>query len=65
LTNKALSAGWPKRLKRRFYGDRVITTALNDDYCISAWWLRTSSKFSGKKSKKQPENSEIADSSKI
>jgi len=22
---------------------------------ISAWWLRTSSKFSGKKSKKQPE----------
>jgi len=24
---------------------------------ISAWWLRTSSKFSGKKAKKQPENS--------
>jgi len=25
---------------------------------ISAWWLRTSSKVGGKKSKKQPENSE-------
>jgi len=24
---------------------------------ISAWWLGTSSKFSGKKAKKQPENS--------
>jgi len=24
---------------------------------ISAWWLQTSSKSSGKKSKKQPENS--------
>jgi len=38
---------------------------------ISAWWLRTSSKFSGKKSKTQPENLEMgnslagADSSKI
>jgi len=37
---------------------------------ISAWWLRTSSKFSGKKLKKQLENSEMnnskagADSSK-
>jgi len=29
---------------------------------ISAWWLRTNSKFSGKKSKKQPENSEIDNS---
>jgi len=26
---------------------------------ISAWWLRTSSKFSGKKLKRQPENSEM------
>jgi len=26
---------------------------------IYAWWLRTSSKFSGKKSKKQPENLEM------
>jgi len=26
---------------------------------ISTWWLRKSSKFSGKKSKKQPENSEM------
>jgi len=25
---------------------------------ISAWWLRTSSKITGKKSKKQPENLE-------
>jgi len=38
---------------------------------ISAWWLRTSSKFSAKKSKKQPKNSEMdnskagVDSSKI
>jgi len=29
---------------------------------ISAWWLRTSSKFSGKKTKKQPENSETYNS---
>jgi len=29
---------------------------------ISAWWLWTSSKFSGKKSKKQPENSETNNS---
>jgi len=29
---------------------------------ISAWWLLTSSKFSGKKSKKQPENSEMDNS---
>jgi len=29
---------------------------------ISAWWLRTSSKFSGNKSKKQPENSELDNS---
>jgi len=26
---------------------------------ISAWWLRTSSKLSGMKLKKQPENSEM------
>jgi len=26
---------------------------------IFAWWLRTSSKFSGKKSNKQPENSDV------
>jgi len=26
---------------------------------ISAWWLRISSKLSGKKSKKQPENSKM------
>jgi len=38
---------------------------------ISAWWLETSSKLSGKKSKKQLENSEMdnfllgVDSSKI
>jgi len=29
---------------------------------ISAWWLRTSSKLSGKKSKIQPENSEMDNS---
>jgi len=29
---------------------------------ISAWWLRTSSKLSGKKSKKQPKNSETDNS---
>jgi len=29
---------------------------------ISAWWLRTSSKLNGKKSKKQPENSEMDNS---
>jgi len=28
----------------------------------SAWWLRTSSKFNGKKSKNQPENSEMDNS---
>jgi len=25
-----LSAAWPKRLKRRFYGDRVITSRSQD-----------------------------------
>jgi len=29
---------------------------------ISAWWLRISCKFSGKKSKKQPENLEMDNS---
>jgi len=29
---------------------------------ISAWWFRTSSKFSGKQSKKQLENSEMDNS---
>jgi len=29
---------------------------------VSAWWLRTSSKFSGKRSKKQLENSEMDNS---
>jgi len=29
---------------------------------ISAWWLRTTSKLSGKKSEKQPENSEMDNS---
>jgi len=29
---------------------------------ISAWWLRTSSKVTGKKSKNQPKNSEMDNS---
>jgi len=29
---------------------------------ISAWWFQTSSKLSGKKSKKQPQNSEMDNS---
>jgi len=29
---------------------------------ISAWWLRTSNKLRGKKSKKRPENSEMGNS---
>jgi len=45
---------WPKGLKRRFYGDRMITMRylcstpiLVAQVCvlISAWWLRTSSKL--------------------
>jgi len=31
---------------------------------ISAWWLQTSSKFSGKKSEKQQENLEVDNSVK-
>jgi len=62
------SAVWPRGLKRRFYGDRVIkitclgsTPTLGSHVvaswirCVttifSAWWLRTSSKLSCKKSK--------------
>jgi len=41
-----------------------LDKALYNDYlCFVTWWLQTSSKFSGKKSKKQLDNAEM-DSSK-
>jgi len=36
--------------------------SLTSTLIISAWWLRISSKLSGKKSKKQPENLEMDNS---
>jgi len=57
----SMSAARLRGLKRRFYGDVVINSPLLSDtllrpwirrftMIISAWCLRTSSKFSGKKS---------------